>query len=126
MRCCEIIVEARLFRSINPTKSQLQALLRSVQREATKAGHPDQGILRGVVTDDRLIVWNGWVATHQDMGYGHVRDNDPTYLIEIDDAGVHPSLARQADLIRQNSHVRRAYGGEPPIVLDDLMEAAQT
>jgi hypothetical protein len=122
VRCCDIIGETRLFRYINPTQSQLKALLRSTQRQAAKDGYPDYGILRGVVTADRLLVWNGWVATHQDMGFGHVRDHDPIYLIEIDDAGVHPSLARQADLIRQNPHVRRAYGGDPPIVLDDATD----
>lgn len=118
MRVCEIITEAHhLMRRVNPTQSQVQAMLKSVKRECARDGFPGVGSLRGVVTDKNLIVWNGWYALHVDMGYGWVRDHDPIYLIEFDEEGLHVH-APQAEAVRSNPHVRRAFGDDPPIIAE--------
>jgi hypothetical protein len=102
--------------TVNPTKSQLQALLRTSARRAKFEYAGEPGRLRGVVSEDRLSVWDAYAATHQMMGYGDVRDDDPEMLIEIDHQGVHSSLPSDFKRLRVNVHLQRVFGGEPPIV----------
>ena len=104
--------------TVNPTHTQLLGLLKTSARNAKYEYAGEPGSLRGVVTPDRLMVWDAYKATHDMMGYGDIRDGDEVYLIEIDERGIHWSGTRTARrALLANVHLLRAFGGNSPPLL---------